>query len=181
VFQNPCTSYAQTLWAKEVLTYNFNLMRTIPTIILSGLSIVLFDCTDKPSQTLDDKQKLLNLEREWLDKEFELDTAFLSTIMDSTFIGISDSGIKNKQEDLLSMYNNIDQRIKNGIVIDSFRLEDEIVNVYSNSAVVTFIVHTYRHSGDSLIERKTRFYDVWIKREDNWRAVASQGTPISKW
>jgi hypothetical protein len=124
------------------------------------------------------RQELFNLEHEWLEKEFLMDTAFLSTIMDSTFIGISDNGVKNKEEDLLSMYNNIDQRIKNGIVIDSFKLEDEIVNVYSNSAVVTFIVHTYRHRNDSLIERKTRFYDVWVKRGDKWRAVASQGTPI---
>lgn len=134
----------------------------------------------RQSRTSDEKRELLNLEYEWLNKEFALDTAFLSSIMDSTFIGVSDNGIKNKQEDLISMYNNIDQRIKNGIVIDSFRLEDEVVNIYSNSAVVTFIVHTYRHNNDTLIERKTRFYDVWIKRGDKWRAVSSQGTPIQE-
>jgi hypothetical protein len=81
--------------------------------------------------------------------------------MDSTFISISEDGIKNKQADLLSIYTSIDERIKKGIVIDSFRLEDEVVNIYSNTAIVTFIVHTYRHQNDSLIERKTRFYDVW--------------------
>ena len=154
-------------------------MRTILTIcFLCNLSIVSINCTDKPSRVLDDKQELLNLEREWLDKEFALDTTFLSTIMDSTFIGISDDGVKNKKEDLISMYNNIDQRIKNGIVLDSFKLENEIVNIYSNSAVVTFVVHTYRHSSDTLIERKTRFYDVWVNRDNKWKAVSSQGTPI---
>jgi hypothetical protein len=153
-------------------------MKTILTILACGLSVVLFKCAGKNSTAPDEKKKLLNLEYEWLRKEFELDTAFLSSIMDSTFIGISDSGVKNKQEDLISMYTNIDQRIKNGIVIDSFRLEDKVVNIYSNSAVVTFIVHTYRHQNDTLIERKTRFYDVWVKRGDKWSAVASQGTPI---
>jgi hypothetical protein len=133
---------------------------------------------DKAPETPDEKSELLNLEYEWLEKEFELDTAFISSIMDSTFIGISDNGVKNKQEDLISMYNNIDQRIKNGIVIDSFRLEDEVVNIYSNSAVVTFVVHTYRHNNDTLIDRRTRFYDVWVKRGDKWKAVASQGTPM---
>jgi len=153
-------------------------MRTTLTILTCGLLMVLFKCADKPSGHSEEKRELLNLEYEWLNKEFELDTAFLSSIMDSTFIGISVSGVKSKQEDLVSMYNSIDQRIKNGIVVDSFRLEDEVVNMYSNSAVVTFIVHTYRHNGDTLIERKTRFYDVWVKRGDKWRAVASQGTPI---
>ena len=152
-------------------------MKTILAILACGLSGILFKCADKPP-TSRDESALLNLEYEWLDKEFQLDTAFLSSIMDSTFIGISDSGVKNKREDLISMYNNIDQRLKNGIVIDSFRLENELVNIYSNSAVVTFIVHTYRHHNDTLIERKTRFYDVWVKRGDRWRAVASQGTPI---
>jgi hypothetical protein len=153
-------------------------MKTIQAIILSQLLIILLSCSDKSPTNIDDKHQLLGLERQWLEKEFALDTSYLSSIIDSTFIGISESGIKNKQEDLLSMYNNIDQRIKRGIVIDSFRLEDEIVNVYSNSAVVTFIVHTYRHNSDTLIERKTRFYDVWTRRGDQWKAVASQGTEV---
>jgi hypothetical protein len=153
-------------------------MKTLLTILACGLSVILFKCSDKTQRADDEKSELLHLEYDWLEKEFELDTAFLSSIIDSTFIGISDSGVKNKQEELTSIYNNIDQRIKKGIVIDSFRLEDEVVNIYSNSAVVTFIVHTYRHNNDTLIERRTRFYDVWVKRRDKWRAVASQGTPI---
>lgn len=153
-------------------------MKNIQTIILCGLTIVLFECTDISQKRDDDKRQLLALEREFLDKEFELDTAFLSSIMDSTFIDITDNGVKKKQEDLLSIYHNIDQKIKNGIVIDSFRLENEVVNVYSNSAVVTFIVHSYRHNKDTLIERRTRFYDVWTRRGDKWKVVASQGTAI---
>src|SRR5687767_3289362 len=107
-------------------------MKTILTILACGLWVIFFMCSDKTRWATDERNELLHLEYEWLDKEFELDTAFLSSIMDSTFIGISDSGVKNKQEDLISMYNNIDQRIKKGIVIDSFRLEDEVVNIYSN-------------------------------------------------
>jgi hypothetical protein len=153
---------------------------TVTIILLCGLAIAFFECSNKSSVNADEKRHLLDLERAWLEHEFALDTAFLASIMDSTFVGISESGVKNKQEDLLSMYNNIDQRIKNGIVIDSFRLEDEVVNIYENAAVVTFIVHTYRHSNDSLIERRTRFYDVWTRRGDEWKAVASQGTSIQE-
>jgi hypothetical protein len=140
--------------------------------------MLMFACEDKFLETSNDKQSLLNLEREWLEREFRLDTAFLSGIMDSTFISISDEGVKTKQQDLVSMYNIISERLTKGIVIDSFKLENEVVNLYSNSAVVTFIVHTYRHEQDSVIERRTRFYDVWVKRADQWKAVASQGTPL---
>ncbi len=153
---------------------------TLTIILLCGLSIAFFKCANNSSANIDDKRQLMDLERAWLEHEFALDTAFLASIMDSTFIGISEDGIKSKREDLLAMYNNIDQRIKNGIVVDSFSLEDEVVNAYGNSAVVTFIVHTYRHNQDSLIERKTRFYDVWTRRGDKWKAVASQGTTVEE-
>jgi hypothetical protein len=152
--------------------------RAIQTITLCALTVALFDCKDIPEQIGDNRQQLLDFEREFLNKEFALDTAFLSSLMDSTFIDVTEDGIKTKQEDLLSIYNNIDQRIRNGIVIDSFRLQDEVVNVYAGSAVVTFIVCTYRHSTDSIIKRRTRFYDVWTKRGADWKLVASQGTLI---
>jgi hypothetical protein len=148
----------------------------IHTTILA-LTIALLGCKEGSDRS-EVKQHLLNLERAFLEKEFALDTAFLSSLMDSTFIDITDDGIKKKKEDLLDIHDNISQRIKNEIVIDSFRLEDEVVNVYSGSAVVTFIVHTYRHDEDSIIERRTRFYDVWTKRGDDWKLVASQGTLI---
>jgi hypothetical protein len=153
-------------------------MKIVLTVFLGVLLIAFFKCTNESATNIDDKRQLLDLEQAWLEHEFALDTAFLASIMDSTFIGISENGVKNKQDDLLSMYKNIDQRIKNDIVVDSFRLEDEVVNVYENAAVVTFIVHTYRHDKDSLIERRTRFYDVWTRRGDKWKAVASQGTPV---
>jgi hypothetical protein len=149
-------------------------------LILTYLSVVvmLIGCRER-EVTNEDRDDLITLERQWLEKEFVLDTAFISSLLDSTFIDVTETGLKNKNEDLLAMYNNIDRSIKKGIVIDSFKLEDNVVNKYSNSAVVTFIVHTYRHSQDTLFERRTRFYDVWVKRGDQWKAVATQGTPIS--
>lgn len=147
-------------------------------VILIGLLIIISCCNETYKQTDNVSHELMTLEKEFLDKEFALDTAYLADMMDSTFIDITDNGVKNKKEDLIAIYHNIDQRNKRGIVLDSFKLEDKIVNVYSNSAVITFIVHSFRHSGDTLIERRTRFYDVWTKRGDNWKLVASQGTLV---
>ncbi|HUS03421.1 MAG TPA: nuclear transport factor 2 family protein [Chitinophagaceae bacterium] len=126
----------------------------------------------------DDKQKLLRLEYDWLKAEFALDTAFLSSIMDPTFIGISAEGVHNKKEDLLDMYNTIAQRNKDSVFIDSFKLENAIVNLYGAAAVVTFIVHTYRKNKGIPEQRRTRFYDVWIKKNSKWKAVSSQGTKV---
>lgn len=126
-----------------------------------------------------DKKQLLTLEYNWLKAEFSLDTAYLATLMDDSFIGITSSGVTNKQQELLDYYNIISQRMRDSIFIDSFRLENAIVNLYGTTAVITFIVHTFRKEKGVAAERKTRFYDVWIKRNGKWKAVASQGTKVT--
>lgn len=127
-----------------------------------------------------DKKELLALEYNWLKAEFSLDTAHLATLMDDSFTGISASGTTTKQQELLDYYNIIGQRIRDSIFIDSFRLENAVVNLYGTTAVITFIVHTFRKEKGVAAERKTRFYDVWIKRNGKWKAVASQGTRVTE-
>ena len=143
------------------------------------LAIIFISCAHtEPKDNNDDKTQLLQLEHKWLEAEFALDTAYLSSIIDNTFIGISGNGIHNKQEDILDMYNNISQRLKDSIVIDSFQLENTIANIYGNTAVVTFIVHTNGKNKTEITNRRTRFYDVWVKQDDGWKAVASQGSKV---
>lgn len=126
------------------------------------------------------EEELLSLERKWLEAEFILDTAYISTLLDSTFIGISANRVSNKYEELKGMYNNISAMRQDSIFLDSLKLEDSIVNIYDNTAVVTFIVHTYKKERGKLTEKRTRFYDVWIKRNGEWKAVSAQGTVLTQ-
>lgn len=126
-----------------------------------------------------DKKQLLNLEYNWLKAGFSLDTAYLSTLMDEGFISITANGTATKQEELIDYYKTISQRLRDSIFIDSFKPENSIVNLYGTTAVVTFVVHTFRKDKGVAVERKTRFYDVWIKRNGKWKAVASQGTKVT--
>ena len=149
-------------------------------IVAYSLLIILISCDSNKSNAslTTDKAQLLSLERKWLTAEFALDTTYLSSIIDSSFIDISENGLHNKSQALVSMYQNITQRIKDSILIDSFLIEDPITNVYENSAVVTFVVHTFRSDKGVKSGHKTRFYDVWIKQNNIWKAVSSQGTKI---
>jgi hypothetical protein len=149
------------------------------SLFLSLLLFATISCTEHSKvHTTDDKTELLSLEHSWLEAEFKLDTTYLSSIIDETFLDISENGVHDKQEAILSMYNNINQRIKDSIIVDSFKLESSIVNLYDNTAVVIFIVHTYGKNKEVITERKTRFYDVWVKRKDRWKAAASQGSKV---
>lgn len=154
-------------------------------ILLAFLVFVFVGCIQSASNKVNDdlnnkiKEELLSLERKWLEAEFALDTAYLSTLLDSTFIGISADRISNKQEDLKGMYDNISSMRNDSIFLDSLKLEEEVVHIYDNSAVVTFIVHTYKKEKGRPTEKRTRFYDVWINRNGKWKAVSSQGTAIT--
>ena len=153
------------------------------------LMVILFSCTQADSHKasamgdqsiIKIKEDLLSLERKWLEAEFVLDTTYISTLLDSTFIGISANRVSNKQEELKGMYDNISAMRKDSVFLDSLRLEESIVNVYDKTAVITFIVHTYKKEKGKPTEKRTRFYDVWINRNGKWKAVSSQGTLLTE-
>lgn len=77
------------------------------TASLSLIVIISCNTGNQDNNSSHDSTELLRLERKWLEAEFSLDTAFLSSLMDTTFISISDEGVKGKNDDLISMYNNI--------------------------------------------------------------------------
>ena len=157
-------------------------------IELISIMFILFACSQSNSKKAVDtgsfsnnnvKEELLSLEKKWLDAEFALDTAYISTLMDSSFIDISTDHISNKQQALKGMYNNISVMRRDSIFLDSLKFENVNINVYENTAVVALITHSYKKNKGVQVEKRMCFYDVWIKRNGKWKAVSSQGTVIN--
>lgn len=152
---------------------------------LFTLTLLLFfvACTSQSAEkkkTKEDvsqtKQHILSLERKWIEAEFALDTAYIATLLDSTFISVSAKQVSNKQQEINGIYANMSSMRKDSIFLDSLKLENGIVNIYGNTAVVTVITHSYKTDKGRPTEKRMRFYDVWINRNGEWKAVASQGT-----
>ncbi|MBP8114148.1 MAG: nuclear transport factor 2 family protein [Chitinophagaceae bacterium] len=140
------------------------------------LSISFASCGTRQSDYSIESKKLLELEKEGIAREFRNDTAFLSSIMDTTFIELSRDKIKNKHEVLKTIYSNNLENLNNKTTPDSFKLEEPVVHLYDNTAVVTFIMHTYRKKEP--FERRIRFYDVWVKRDNKWKAITWQASSV---
>lgn len=51
-------------------------------------------------------------------------------------MGINSNGVKTKHQSLLAMYTTIATRQKEGVVVDSFKLEDMQIIIYDSSAAV---------------------------------------------
>lgn len=147
-------------------------------VIPVGILVSLSGCNTEEVSSPNEVENLLNLEKEAIEREFQNDTLFLSSLMDTTFIELSKDKIKNRHDVLRTIHQDNLDKIENGISLDSFRLEEPIVHLYDNTAVVTFILRTFRKKQDSSYQRRTRFYDVWVKRGTQWKAVTWQGTPL---
>jgi len=148
------------------------------------LSLLLFCGSAKESLSQkkvsnNDIEKLKKLEYDWLIAEFKMDTATIALMMDEKFMAIGLSRITNKQQELNGMYENISQRLKNGHVVDSLYLDDIHIQIHDKTAIVTYVSVTKGRIKEVPFEnRRTRMYDVWIKRNGQWKAVSSQVSPI---
>ena len=126
-----------------------------------------------------DVEKLTKLEYDWIIAEFRSDTLTLSSILDESFISIDSAGILDKQQELKEVYETVIQMRKSEHFIDSVYLSNVHIQTYKNTAVVTFICVTKGRIKNLPFEnRRTRFYDVWIKVGGNWKAVSSQVTRL---
>jgi len=153
--------------------------------LLPALLVLLFiSCQEKQPVKTElpvkehPEETILRLEKKWLDAEFNLDTASIAPLLHPRFITINGNQISGRQEELKGIYENISAMQKAGIVLDSLRLEDAQVRLYDSTGIATFIVHTFKKDKGKAVEKRTRFYDVWIKRSGQWKAVSSQGTVL---
>jgi hypothetical protein len=156
------------------------------TLLPAFCLLILLSCNEKqPAKTVEivkehPEEVILRLEKKWLDAEFNLDTASIAPLLHPRFISINGNRISGKQEELKGIYENISTMQKNGIVLDSLRLEDAQVRLYDSTGIATFIVHTFKKDKGKPVEKRTRFYDVWIKRSGQWKVVSSQGTVLTE-
>jgi len=160
-------------------------MRTLPILLLT----VLFSCKEadpnKANGTIHQstdkiKEELLAVERKWIEAEFALDTAYIATLLDTGFIDISADHLHNKQQALKEMYDNISAMRNDSIFLDSLKFEDVVVNLYENTAVISLVTHSYKKDKGKPVEKRMRFYDVWINRNGKWKAVSSQGSVVAE-
>lgn len=146
-------------------------------------SLLLYSCGQAdapPPDPAEARLQLEKLERQWLEHEFKLDTAFVSGLLDEAFISINDDDTSNKQNELAGVYAKMAGQQRDSIFVDSFQFEAPfIANVQGNFAVVIFTVHSYKKDHGKPVERRTRFHDTWIYRGGSWKALSSQATPLT--
>lgn len=123
---------------------------------------------------LNEAGQLLYIEREWNDASKAKDVAWFERnyAQDATDINSRTGALHSKGEEIASMKND-------KTVLESLELSDLNVRVEGSTAVVTGINRVRgRDDKGQPMDRRTRFTDVFVKRDGRWQVLATQGTAV---
>ena len=128
-----------------------------------------------PAQALDvksDQEVLIELERKWDAAFHSQDAAFIETVLADEFIATYGDGSRGDKAKELALARTFDQQVH------SSRLDDFIVKVYRDTAIVWFTQYLLGPLQGKPTEVQYQYMDVWVVRDGRWQAVASQSTRL---
>jgi Domain of unknown function (DUF4440) len=119
-----------------------------------------------------DQEVLIELERKWDAAFHSQDAAFIETVLADEFVATYGDGSRGDKAKELALARSFDQQV------DSSRLDDFMIKVYRDTAVVWFTQYLVGPVKGKPTEVQYQYMDVWVVREGRWQAVASQSTRL---
>jgi ketosteroid isomerase-like protein len=120
-----------------------------------------------------DQEILMQLERDWDAAFRRRDVAFIEGILAEEFVATYSDGSRGNRDEELSRAANFDRQI------DSSTLDEFIVKIYGDTAVVWMSQHLVGPSQGKPLAITFRYVDVFVFRDGRWQCVASQSTRVS--
>lgn len=147
-------------------------MRMLATVLccVCAATFVLAQDSSKKSA---EEGHLLALESAWNHAEQSKDAAALNQLLAEEFVYTDYDG------SFLDRKGFLESTLHNDVTQEQINNDGMAVRIYGNAAVVTGL---YRDKGldkGKPFQRRGRFTDTWIYRNNAWQCVASQSTLIS--
>ena len=121
-----------------------------------------------------DKDALIEVEHAWGSALLKKDVGGFSRCLADEWVLITSDGSRVTKAVALA-------DLKSGALkIDSFRLDDVTVRLYGTTAVVRGLITEKSKLRDKDTSGKSRFTDVFVKRDGRWQAVASHESNLPK-
>lgn len=121
-----------------------------------------------------DQQILIDLEKRWDAAFLKNDVDFVRNVLAEEFVAVYDDGSRGDRGRELQLVADFNQRI------DSSSLDDFIIKVYGDTAVVGFTRTLVGPSKGQRLEYVLRYLDVFVMRDGRWQCVVSQSTRVGK-
>ena len=119
-----------------------------------------------------DQDTLIELEQKWDAAFHNHDPKFIETLLADEFVVTYGDGARGDKATELRLAADFGQQV------DSSKLDDFIVKVYGNTAVVWFTQRLVGPVQGKPVAISYRYVDVWVNRDGVWKCVASQSTRV---
>src|ERR1700730_321082 len=142
---------------------------------LCGVLVIVSTITasGKAQGVRSDQEILMQLERDWDEAFHHQDVRFIENILADEFVVTYSDGSRADRSQELRLATEFDQQI------DSSLLDEFIVKVYGDTAVVWFTQHLVGPSKGRSLALTFRYVDVFVMRAGRWQCVASQSTKVT--
>jgi ketosteroid isomerase-like protein len=120
-----------------------------------------------------DQQVLIKLERDWDAAFHRKDVAFIDSVLAEEFVSTYGDGSRGDRAKELKLAAEFNQQI------DSSTLDEFVVKVYGDTAVVWFTQRLVGPSKGQPLSLTYRYVDVFVMRDGRWQCVASQSTKVT--
>ena len=120
-----------------------------------------------------DQQTLIQLEQDWDAAFRRKDVRFIENILADEFVATYNDGSRGDKAKELAL------AAEFNLQIDSSTLDEFIVKIYGDTAVVWMSQHLVGPSQGRQLTLTLRYVDVFVLRAGRWQCVASQSTRVS--
>ena len=127
--------------------------------------------TERRAQS--DQEVLTKLERDWDFAFHHKDVPFIEKVLATEFVATYAEGQRADRDKELQNARDFNQQI------DSSALDEFIVKIYGDTAVVWFTQKLTGPSKGQPLTLTFRYMDVFVLREGRWQCVASQSTRVT--
>jgi ketosteroid isomerase-like protein len=131
-----------------------------------------FGAQNRPVQS--DQQTLIQLERDWDAAFLRRDVTFIASVLADDVVVTYDDGKRGDKAKELAAAAAFNQQV------DSSTLDEFIVKVNGNTAVVWFTRHLVGPSQGRRREVTFRYLDVFVWRSDRWQCIATQSARVTE-
>jgi ketosteroid isomerase-like protein len=146
--------------------------RPLGVCLLALVAIVMGGASARAQRVKSDQETLIELEQRWDAAFHNHDQKFIETLLADEFVVTYGDGSRGDKAKELSLALDFSQQV------ESSKLDEFIIKVYGNTAVVWFTQHLVGPVKGQPVAVQYRYIDVWVNRDGAWKCVASQSTRV---
>lgn len=124
--------------------------------------------------TMDEENRILDLDREWNEAYPRLDCAALDRIIADDWVCIDGTGLVIKKSELLTRV------ASTASFLDPYKFDEITLRMFGEVAILTGRLSGQMQDSDGIHDINQRYMRVYVKRNERWQAVATQVTKVKE-